>query len=30
MQTIDWEKKDERWSGGIKAAKTELKISEVE
>lgn len=30
MQTIEWEKKDDKWSGGVKAAKTELKISEVE
>ncbi|THX19735.1 hypothetical protein D6D17_01112 [Aureobasidium pullulans] len=30
MQTIEWEKKDDKWSGGIKAAKTELKITELE
>jgi hypothetical protein len=30
MQTVEWEKKDEKWSGGVQAAKTELKISEVE
>ncbi|KAG9737303.1 hypothetical protein KCU73_g10030, partial [Aureobasidium melanogenum] len=30
MQTIEWEKKDDKWSGGVKAAKTELRIAEVE
>ncbi|KAG9700253.1 hypothetical protein KCU95_g779, partial [Aureobasidium melanogenum] len=30
MQTIKWEKKDDKWSGGVKAAQTELKIAEVE
>ncbi|KAI4717058.1 hypothetical protein E4T48_06750 [Aureobasidium sp. EXF-10727] len=30
MQTIEWEKKDDKWSGGVKAAKTELKISDIE
>ncbi|THX16562.1 hypothetical protein D6D13_01157 [Aureobasidium pullulans] len=30
MQTIEWEKKDDKWSGGIKAAMTELKITELE
>ncbi|KAI5203954.1 hypothetical protein E4T39_03882 [Aureobasidium subglaciale] len=29
MQTIDWEKKDGEWEGGVRAAKTELKVTEV-